>query len=88
VAAATLNDMPKPTSGMRSDREYLVQVLQAMRQRKGGDQLRFSNGDFPDDITSLQLLPIILLCWSLEFPKEVEKISRSAGVSSPFFGVS
>jgi hypothetical protein len=38
VAAATLNDMPKPTSGMRSDREYLVQVLQAMRQRKGGDE--------------------------------------------------
>jgi hypothetical protein len=38
VAAATLNDMPKPTSGMCSDREYLVQVLQAMRQRKGGDE--------------------------------------------------
>jgi hypothetical protein len=37
AAAATLNDMPKPTSGMRSDREYLVQVLQAMLQRKGGD---------------------------------------------------
>ena len=35
---STLNDMPKPTSGMRSDREYLVQVLQAMRQRKGGDE--------------------------------------------------
>jgi hypothetical protein len=40
-------------------------------------QLRFSNGDFPDDITSLQLLPIILSCWSLEFSREVEKISRS-----------
>jgi len=38
VAAATLNDMPKPTSGMGSDLEYLVQVLQAMRQRKGGDE--------------------------------------------------
>ena len=40
-------------------------------------QLRFSNRDFPDDITSLQLSPIILSCWSLEFSKEVEKISMS-----------
>jgi hypothetical protein len=39
-------------------------------------QLRFSNRDFPNDITSLQLSPIILSCWSLEF-SEVEKISRS-----------
>ena len=41
-----------------------------------GAQLRFSNGNFPDDTTSLQLWPIILSCWSLEFSKEVEKISR------------
>jgi serine/threonine protein kinase len=39
-------------------------------------QLRFSNGDFPDDITSLQLSLSILSCWSLEF-SESEKISRS-----------
>lgn len=38
MAAVALNDMPKPASGMRSDREYLVQVLQAMRQRKDGDE--------------------------------------------------
>jgi hypothetical protein len=40
-------------------------------------QLRFSNGDFPGDVTSLQLWPNILSCWSLEFSKEVKKIGRS-----------
>ncbi|OCK99255.1 uncharacterized protein K441DRAFT_692846 [Cenococcum geophilum 1.58] len=45
-------------------------------------QLRFSNGDFPDDITSLQLWPIILSCWSLEFSKEVEKIIEAPGTEA------
>jgi len=40
-------------------------------------QLRFSNGDFPDDVKSLQLWPIILSCWSLEFSKEEEEISQN-----------
>jgi serine/threonine protein kinase len=40
-------------------------------------QLRFSNGDFPGDITSLQLWPTVLSCWNLEFSKEIEKIGRS-----------
>jgi hypothetical protein len=39
-------------------------------------QLRFSNKDFPGDITSLQLWPIIRSCWSLEFSKEVKKIGK------------
>jgi hypothetical protein len=40
-------------------------------------QLRFSNGDFPGDVTSPQLWPNILSCWSLEFSKELKKIGRS-----------
>jgi hypothetical protein len=38
MAAVALNNMPKLTSGMRSDREYLVHVLQVMRLRKDGDE--------------------------------------------------
>lgn len=38
MAAVALNDMPKPTSGIRSDREYLVHVLQVMRLKKDGDE--------------------------------------------------
>jgi hypothetical protein len=30
-------------------------------------QLRFSNGDFPNNVKYLQLWPVILSCWSLEF---------------------
>lgn len=43
----------------------------------GEVQLQFSNGDFPDNIISLQLWPINPLYYSLEFSKEVEKIGRS-----------
>jgi len=38
MATVALNDMPKPTSGMCSDREYLVHVLQVMRPKKEGDE--------------------------------------------------
>jgi hypothetical protein len=38
-------------------------------------QLRFSNGDFPNNIKSLQLWSVILSCWSPEFSKEAEEIS-------------
>ena len=39
-------------------------------------QENYSRGIFPDDVFSMAMGPYILGCWSLEFEKEMEKLSK------------
>lgn len=39
-------------------------------------QEKYSRGIFPDDVFSMAMGPYILCCWSMEFEKEMERLSE------------
>ena len=46
-------------------------------------QDHYGRGIFPDDVFAMAMGPLLLACWSLEFEREMEKLSESISVGYP-----
>ena len=58
----------------------LYQIMSGRRPLEGMSdeevQHRFSAGEFPDDVFTIQIWPMVFNCWGLEIPDDVKNLSR------------